>query len=129
MPPPPKGVVQRLRLVPSVKADVDPAAAVENAAGDELLLVGEEVNDVAVRPARLRCDRRAESRTQGCLPKNGRAFRGLRITFAIHNAAVFGKFSDVCRRLIVTPPPKFVNFPVGLAEPYNESLDSADCGA
>ena len=47
-PPPPEGLVQRLGRVPGVEPDPDAAAAVEYAAGDELALVAEQIDDVPV---------------------------------------------------------------------------------
>ena len=39
-PPPPKGLVQRLGLVPGIQANVDAASAIEDPPGDEAALVG-----------------------------------------------------------------------------------------
>ena len=47
-PPPPKGLVQRLGFVPGIQANVDPAAAIEDPAGDEASCIGAEIDDVAV---------------------------------------------------------------------------------
>ena len=46
--PPPKGLVQRLGRIPSVKPDADAALAVEDAAGDELALVAQQVDHIPV---------------------------------------------------------------------------------
>ena len=49
----PERLVQRLGRIPSVQADANPAAAVEDATGDELALVREQLDHVAVGRAAL----------------------------------------------------------------------------
>ena len=75
-PPPPKSLVERLGLVPGIQAHVDPAAAIEDPAGDEPPIFGAQIDHVAVgRTAFDAVDGRIED--PGMPAENGRAFRGL----------------------------------------------------
>ena len=47
-PPPPKGLVERLGLIPGIQANVDPAMAIENSPRNEASLIGAEIDDLAV---------------------------------------------------------------------------------